>query len=207
VSPPAHPVRRLAPTDLPAAAATLADAMVADPFYRWLAPDDARCAAFTGALMARLLRLLGRQGHVYGIGEAGREGVIGLSPPEGFPWPTLPSLGIALGTALTRPSRRPPLGRLLRGARVMTRLDHAHPDAPHWYVAIAGVAPDAQGRGHGRALLDHALALAAADGVPCHLETTNLANVPFYRHLGFALVGEVTVAPAPAAWIMTAPAR
>jgi predicted N-acetyltransferase YhbS len=44
-----------------------------------------------------------------------------------------------------------------------------------------------RGRGIGRALIDHGLAKADADGAPAWLVTSKSANVPLYERFGFAL--------------------
>lgn len=54
-----------------------------------------------------------------------------------------------------------------------------------WYLSILGIAPAAQGRGHGAKLLAPTLAEADAAGVPCFLETFTPPSVGFYERLGF----------------------
>jgi GNAT superfamily N-acetyltransferase len=61
---------------------------------------------------------------------------------------------------------------------------------PCWYLAAIGVDPAHQGRGIGGALARAFLADAAAAGLPVCLWTDRAANLPFYRGLGMALVGE-----------------
>ncbi len=77
---------------------------------------------------------------------------------------------------------------------VIDFVEPLHHDAvrePHWYVMVVGVAPAFQGQGLGRALLQPMLDRAAADGVPCYLETTQPRNVTFYERLGFRVLTEV----------------
>ena len=71
-----------------------------------------------------------------------------------------------------------------------------HRDVPasHWYVMVVGVAPEMQGSGVGRALLQPIIDRADADGLPCYLETAQPNNVAFYEHLGFRRLVE-TVEP------------
>ena len=88
---------------------------------------------------------------------------------------------------LARPSRRPSLSRLLGGIRMLSFVERHHPSEPHWYVGVLGVAPAAQGRGVGRALLDDVFARSAADDRPVYLETTNPDNVALYEHFGFEI--------------------
>jgi GNAT superfamily N-acetyltransferase len=56
---------------------------------------------------------------------------------------------------------------------------------PHWYLGVVGVEPERHGQGIGTALLRPRLQRADREGLPCYLETTQPANVPFYQGLGF----------------------
>ena len=58
-----------------------------------------------------------------------------------------------------------------------------------WYRSIIGIAPQAQGRGLGRKLLEPMLAEADAATASCYLETFSMRNVTFYTRLGFGVVG------------------
>ena len=64
------------------------------------------------------------------------------------------------------------------------------PGEPCWFLDAVAVAPAAQGRGLGRALVMHGVELARADGCPAFLETGTPRNVPFYQSLGFQVVDE-----------------
>ena len=68
-------------------------------------------------------------------------------------------------------------------------------DAPadHWYLTLVGVDPARQRGGLGGALLQPILERAAADGVPCYLETFAEENLAFYERHGFAVVTAGTV--------------
>ena len=80
------------------------------------------------------------------------------------------------------------------------------PDEPCWFLDLVGVAPAAQGRGLGRALVMHGLQRAQADGCPAFLETGTLLNVPFYQSLGFQIVGEQQAPDGgPVIWFMQTP--
>ena len=58
-----------------------------------------------------------------------------------------------------------------------------------WYLSIIGIAPQAQGRGLGRKLLEPMLAEADAATASCYLETFSMRNVTFYTRLGCGVVG------------------
>jgi GNAT superfamily N-acetyltransferase len=85
-------------------------------------------------------------------------------------------------------------------------LDAHLPREPCWFLDLVGVAPGAQGRGLGRALVRHGLQRARADGCPAFLETGTPRNVPFYEGLGFRVVG-AQQAPdgGPVIWFMQTP--
>jgi ribosomal protein S18 acetylase RimI-like enzyme len=77
------------------------------------------------------------------------------------------------------------------------------PDEPHWYLDNIGVDPTVQGQGLGRALIEHGLALAAADDTGALLETTVPTNVAYYEHLGFYTIEQGDPPQqAPRVWLM-----
>lgn len=65
------------------------------------------------------------------------------------------------------------------------QLESAHEPGPSWYLEALGVLPELQGRGIGRQLLTPPLRLADAEGIPCHLHTSDPANVAYYERFGF----------------------
>lgn len=76
------------------------------------------------------------------------------------------------------------------------------PDEPHLHVNMIGVRRNAQGRGHGRRLLEHVHQMSrespASSGVS--LSTEDEANVPFYQHFGYKIVGYAVVGPDLQTW-------
>ncbi|WP_409061641.1 GNAT family N-acetyltransferase [Streptomyces sp. SYP-A7185] len=77
------------------------------------------------------------------------------------------------------------------------------PQEPHWYLAVIGADPAAQGQGQGAALLRSGLARADADGLPVHLESSKPSNLPVYEHFGFTVLGEVRLpGGGPTLWSM-----
>lgn len=72
----------------------------------------------------------------------------------------------------------------------------AAPAEPHAYLTMVGVAPEGQGRGHGRRLVE--TAVAAARGMDAHgvaLDTENAANVTLYERLGFTSTAQLQLGP------------
>jgi ribosomal protein S18 acetylase RimI-like enzyme len=86
--------------------------------------------------------------------------------------------------------------------------EQMEPKSPHYYLGMIGVLPGRQGLGYGRLLIDHLHEAAdhdpTATGV-C-LNTENPNNVPFYRHLGYEVIGEADVGPLHT-WSMFRPSR
>ncbi len=75
-----------------------------------------------------------------------------------------------------------------RGTALGAKLDALHPHEPHAHLVFLGVAPRAQGRGVGSAILKHTLALLDAAGTPALLEATTERNVALYQRHGFDIV-------------------
>jgi GNAT superfamily N-acetyltransferase len=67
-------------------------------------------------------------------------------------------------------------------------------DSPHWFLALLGVDPEAQGRGIGAALLKVGHDAADRDGRPCFLETFTEPNVAWYQRHGYRLIRSTTIA-------------
>jgi GNAT superfamily N-acetyltransferase len=77
------------------------------------------------------------------------------------------------------------------------------PHEPCWFLDLVAVHPSARGRGFGRRLVTHGLALAAADGVPAFLETARPSNVAYYEQFGFSVVAEESAPDGgPTIWFM-----
>jgi ribosomal protein S18 acetylase RimI-like enzyme len=93
--------------------------------------------------------------------------------------------------------------RVLRGLGVLNAMERKHPTEPHWYLAILGTAPEAQGKAKGTALMQPILDRCDTEGLPAYLESSKEKNVPFYERHGFK-VTEVIELPkgGPKAWLM-----
>ncbi len=78
-----------------------------------------------------------------------------------------------------------------RGLALGEAVAALHPREPHAHLVYLGVAPAAQGRGVGSAILKHTLAPLDAAGVTSFLEATTERNVALYRRHGFEISGEI----------------
>ena len=182
----------IAPLDralLDTAAAALARAFVDDPMFEWVFPDPGSRTQKLGVLNRIPLEYGLRHGLRVTQCDRGRGVAIWLRPGQ-----SLTPLGMARSGMLAAPLRVgfAPLGRF---ARANATMEPVHKKAmgaqPHWQLLIVGVDPDLQGQGRGAALVRDGLDRADRDGLPCYLDTSKAANVPFYEHLGFATVDQV----------------
>ncbi len=80
---------------------------------------------------------------------------------------------------------------------ILEQLGSFHPSEPHWYLPLIGVDPAHQRKGHGSALMKHALIPCDKENKFAYLESTNPANIPLYERYGFELVGKLEVGTAP----------
>lgn len=80
---------------------------------------------------------------------------------------------------------------------IMEQMGKYHPDEPHWYLPLIGVDPAHQGRGHGNALMTHALLQCDREQSFAYLESTNPRNITLYRRHGFEALGQIQVGSSP----------
>jgi len=97
--------------------------------------------------------------------------------------------------------------RLQTMGAVLGKMEEAHPEEPHWYLAVIGVDAAHQGKGFGGQLMAPALERCDADGVIAYLESSNPANISLYERHGFRVLGEIRIDDAPVVTPMLRPAR
>lgn len=177
---------------LPAAVELLAAAFAADPMANYLfvssaaSPEKSLSTLFWFSCEVRFhlgWPLLGR------LENGVLQGVLGVTVPEDADWPpALSDISSELGNTIGAAA----LARLERYAETA---DTFRPQAPHYHVGFVGVHPRAKGRGHGAALMRavHAMSSAHPTATGIFLDTENPANLPFYQHLGYAIVGETVL--------------
>ena len=177
-------IAALQPAQVADACVALARAFVADPAFTSLWPDPARRARALERLMAVAVAHAHRTGHVDALVVDGAvAGAAAWVPPGRYPLGTREQLRAVprmLGVAAAAPRAFPRLGRF--GANI----DAAFPPDRPWYLAVVGVAPEAQGRGLGTRLLRPGLDRCDAAGGDCYLETDTAAAARLYTRLGFA---------------------
>lgn len=184
--------QRATSQDLAPLTAALARAFLDDPVMTWL---------LGGEHLDRLRRFMGVEVQHYHrrcevLTGPAHEGAALWAPPGRWRmgWRdmlrAMPTSALALGT------------RIPRGLRAFSTIERAHPREPHWYLAVLGTDPPAQGKGVGAALMRPVLERCDNDGIPAFLESSKEPNVPYYERFGFGVTGEINLPGGPTIWPM-----
>lgn len=189
-------VRNVDAADADPLAAVLGRAFADDPVWRWMFPRRPE-------RMADMFALLLRHAHLpNGASElAEQDGRIlagALWDPPGR-WKISAATQIRQFPALLRV-----LGtRTFTVQRALAEIERAHPIEPHWYLAVLGTDPEAQGRGAGSALLRSRLSRCDDQRFPAYLESSKERNIPYYERFGFRVTGEIRLpGGGPCVWSM-----
>jgi GNAT superfamily N-acetyltransferase len=193
-SPGIDEVRDVCPGETDAVYAALARAFEDDPVTEFLFPDPASRVAGLLGFYRMLVPTITSHGRLLTDGEV-CGGALWQAPSP--PRPRLrTTLGMMLRSALVL------RGRTRAGLTLGRMLESVHEPRPHWYLAILGTEPAAQGRGIGSALMAPVLAQCDREGQLAYLESSKAANVPFYERHGFEVMQEVQVPDGPVLWSM-----
>jgi GNAT superfamily N-acetyltransferase len=178
-------VRPATRADLPALSVTLGKAFYDDPVMMWLLPDDETRKRKLHKLFASITRYhhLSRGGVEVAYGDGIGAAALWDPPGEwkqtrGEELRAMPGLLLTFGTALAR------------GLAVTEMMKKAHPEEPHWYLAVIGSDPSVRGKGFGNALMRSRLDRCDAEYAPAYLESSKPENVPYYERFGFEVTGE-----------------
>ena len=179
----------------------LARAFQDDPVSQFLLPDPTTRARRLPSFYASMLRFFEHMGLVQTDHQL--RGAAAWLPPAANPpskpaskprlrdmLPTMIGMGIALRSAWF------PLSKL--NAAVVP----FHPREPHWYLAIVGTDPTAQGIGVGSALIRPTLQRCDEQGILAYLESSKEANIAFYQRHDFRVTQEIEVPRGPKLWAM-----
>jgi GNAT superfamily N-acetyltransferase len=180
-----------APTreEIPATAEAMAAGLHADPGWMHVVPDDEARLLAQRAIIGEAVRVAHRDGTLLVAREGGKVvGGLTWAAPGGYPpkWTRMVPVVPRMARLATRIGPR----TLKELSRFGAAIEHIRPDEPVWYVQALSVAPRAQGRGFGGALLRVVLAKADATSTPCYLETGKPANVAYYERFGFTLLDD-----------------
>jgi ribosomal protein S18 acetylase RimI-like enzyme len=189
-------VSALTPADEAHAIDTMVLAFAGDPVSRWNWPQAE--AYLTN--MPRLVSALGGRAFEHGsaYGADALAGVALWLPPGVRP--DQETLEQIVPTSVSATIRDDVFA-------VFEQMANYHPSEPHWYLPLIGVDPAHQGRGHGDALMTHALERCDRDHMPAYLESTNPRNISLYRRHGFEVLGRIQVGSSPPLIPMFRPAR
>ncbi len=177
-------VRDVTVSDIDRLAGVLGRAFADDPVWLWMFGAHPE-------RMAGLFALLLRHAHVPGGVSELAEDTGGIQ--AGALWDPPGRWKVSLSAQIRQAPRLirvlgPRTFTVLRG---LTELEEAHPVSPHWYLAILGTDPPAQGRGIGSDLLSSRLARCDDRGLPVYLESSKETNIAFYERFGFRVTGEM----------------
>lgn len=185
-------------------ARTLADAFRDDPALSWIVQDEGKRRAMLPGFFKVMAQQSRRHGEILASPDAGAASL--WYPPgairDGVLASICDNLRLLAGFGLTLP----------RGLKVAEEMHKRHPHPqPHAYLRYVGVAPEAQGKGWGGAIVRAGIARAAAQGHGVLLETATPDNVAIYTRLGFEIIEEWEVPGAngssgPTFWTMVHPA-
>jgi len=189
-------LRRVTRDDVPALAGVLARAFLDDPVAGWaFRVDSLRLKALERFQGTRMLQLVGEQ-EVWTDGELR---CAALWAPPGR-WKMSVREVVAMLPAFMHPRL---IGRMPRAAIGWEKLEQHHPhDPPHWYLAVLGTDPSAQGHGLGSAVMGPVLERCDQDGVGAYLESSKESNIAFYSRHGFQVTEEIRLLRGPPMWKM-----
>jgi len=166
-----------------AGAAAIAAGHADYPAFRHLFPDPRRRAKVLPIFFEATVRDAIPYGSVLAVADGERVDATAVwLPPGRFPW-----------TAGRKLRATPAFVRIMAAAprsfpafmRYGATMEAQHRDEPHWYLVVLSVRPERQRQGLGSGLVEPILERADRDGVRCRLETSDPANVAFYRRFGF----------------------
>jgi GNAT superfamily N-acetyltransferase len=190
------PPRRATHADVPVLARALARAFLDDPVAAWACRPLALRPATLEAFHAVRLRQLLRHEEVWTTSDCTSTAL--WAPPER--WKTTPREDLAFARCLLHPRL---VARLPLVTAGLLGVERKHPSTPpHWYLAVLGTDPAAQGRGLGSAVLAPVLARCDADGVCAYLESSKERNIDFYARHGFRVTAELRLPRGPKIWAM-----
>ncbi|AYF99312.1 GNAT family N-acetyltransferase [Protaetiibacter intestinalis] len=187
-------VSRATASELPGAAAVLADAFHDDPVMRSIIPGDEQRGERLRMLFLALLRSGAYPRGVVDIARTEHDDtIIGAAAWE--------SPSARTGTFLRQLGQLPLFARAIglrnlpRALRLLGTLESRRPSLTHWYLGEIGVSADARGLGVGSALLETRLRALDETHQVAYLESSTPQNRRLYRRLGFRDQGIITGLP------------
>lgn len=188
--------RRATREDLPELGRMLARAFLDDPVMNWACkPEHLRLGA-TEKFFAARLRHLVDDGDIWTTPELS-SAALWAQPGK---WRTTFGQDLELARSFLHP-RLAVRGPMI--AAGLLSIERKHPDhEPHWYLAVLGTDPSAQGQGLGSKMLAPVLEDCDRDGVAAFLESSKERNIAFYARHGFRVTDELKLPRGPKVWQM-----
>jgi ribosomal protein S18 acetylase RimI-like enzyme len=179
-------IKTVAASDEASAIAVVVLAFSADPAARWTWPDPHQYLEH----FPSFVRVLGGKAFAHGSAHCvdGYAGAALWLPPDVHPDES------ALIPLLQRTASASMQKDL---SLVFEQMGRYHPQEPHWYLPFIGIDPSEQGKGHGSALMKHALIPCDREHRLAYLESSNPKNIPLYERHGFELLGTIQVGTSP----------
>lgn len=188
--------RRAEPAELPELARMLARAFHEDPVAAWACRPESLRPRVLERVFGMRLRDLHPRGEIW-TDDCLRSIAVWAAPDQ---WHTTARQDIAYATPLLRPRLALRMPMVITG---MLGAQKVHPhEPPHWYLAILGTDPAAQGHGLGSSMLAPVLEECDRDGVGAYLESSKEQNLDFYARHGFRVTSERRLPRGPSLWPM-----
>ncbi len=178
------------------AAAMLGRAFVDDPLFLAIVGDVADARQRAARMSLLFGAILAEQSHagqpVLGVLHDRRVGAAAIIEQVERP-STSAATAIHALTLMPDLIRAAGVGGLVRAISTLNTLLKHRPAEPHIYLNVLGVEPDLQRRHFGGAILDYLSAQATlrSDLAGVYLETATEANVAYYSHFGYRIIGEI----------------
>lgn len=187
-------VHRATKREHPVLADLLARSFFDDPVMTWLIPEPRHRYGRLKSFYRAELDVYQRRNRIYTSSDHSAA-ALWAAPGN---WKIKPS-DIARGTPRQLSSFR---HRAITGLGLLSTMEKQHPTEPHWYLGIIGADPARQGTGAGRAVMEVVLEECDEQGLGAYLESSKVANVPYYERYGFAVTGEISVDRSPTLYPM-----
>jgi ribosomal protein S18 acetylase RimI-like enzyme len=178
-------IRKVTEEEVDPLAAALTRAFLDDPVVHWLFRKESIRAERLQLLYAELLlrRLTLPHGEVY-VGQELEGGCLWSPPGTWHMGPLQMARQLLVGWRVWGRD----LPRTLTG---LDRIGRKHPRGQHFYLALLGVVPEAQGRGLGSRLMYPVLERCDREGIPAYLEASTTRSRDLYRRHRFEIVEEL----------------
>lgn len=193
-------IRVAGETDRELVVRLLDEAFQDDPVSNWVFPTPAHRRAKHPALMAAFTDVVLAEGRI-DLAEDGSACALWLSVPAAAQHDGTDEGDAEDGPAELRAAVDPDNERVEQIGRLTAGV---HPEGrAHAYLWMIGVAPERQGQGLGRALIESVLDRCDREGLAAYLEASNARSRALYERLGFEPEGSPLDLPGgPRMWPM-----